>query len=51
MKDLGYMNGWTKTPKIVEKCEHNVERTSDCKCVERVTCNVCGYTYCVDSSD
>lgn len=52
IKYLGWANGWgNETPEIVLKCTHRqkVERTG--RCEHRHTCEICGYTYMVDSSD
>lgn len=52
--DLGYANGWTKTPAIVKKCEelgHKQSTRNVGKSVTEVSCGICGYKYEVDSSD
>lgn len=51
IQGLGWANGWTETPEIVKNCTHKqiVEQTG--RCEHRHTCEICGYTYMVDSSD
>ena len=54
MVDLGCANGWGKDPNIVVGCEaarHRVESRGEAKCLTRITCRQCGYTYTYDSSD
>lgn len=52
--DFGWANGWAENPKLVQKCRraHHLgkdERVG--RCSTRYTCDICGYTYRVDSSD
>lgn len=49
--DLGWGNGWSKTPEIVEKCQHDPTDVTIGPCVHQVTCIKCGYTYRYDSGD
>lgn len=52
--NLGYVNGWKETPKIVSVCRgkvHPREYEGAGRCVERVRCAVCGYEYFIDSGD
>ena len=52
MQNLGYVNGWRKTPDIVKKCNHELKKidlTGRCHTEHR--CEICGYFYRVDSSD
>ena len=52
--DLGWVNGWRKTPKVVSVCRgkgHDTQRSNEGRCVEKISCPVCGYVYRVDSSD
>lgn len=59
IKDLGWANGWGKTPDIVKDCrdsrekgeDHDMQGHSGGRCVSVTTCNTCGYTYRIDSSD
>lgn len=54
MKDLGYMNGWKETPKIVKMCDkekHDIRFDKVGRCVTQVTCKNCGYSYKIDSGD
>ena len=52
MQNLGYVNGWKKTPDIVLKCEHpKTEIKLFGRCHTEYRCNICGYFYRVDSSD
>lgn len=53
LKSLGYANSWgDNVPDIVKNCKHTKKHN---KTIERnvmaVTCEICGYTYKVDSSD
>lgn len=59
VKDLGWANGWTKTPAIVLECRkagHKLSDKSDAPgrpyaChTSTVRCDICGYVYRVDSS-
>lgn len=50
MKDLGYANGWGKTPQEVKDCEHDKELKYPYSNVIQYTCKICGFTYKVDSS-
>ena len=53
MKNLGYANGWEKTPEIVKECQgkkHNPpHHKTTMRCVTRVGCEICGYYYHIDS--
>ena len=65
MKDLGWENDWTppniigqpridNTPQIVRDCKaagHIATATNIGRCLTRCTCEQCGITYRVDSSD
>ena len=53
IQSLGYANSWgDNVPDIVKNCKHTKKHK---KTIERsvtsVTCEICGYTYKVDSSD
>jgi len=53
IQSLGYANSWgDNVPDIVKNCKHTKKHN---KTIERnvtsVTCEICGYTYKVDSSD
>lgn len=55
IKDLGYANGWSETPEIVEKCKklgHKIESEKDLafNCVNHYWCPICNYRYSIDSS-
>jgi hypothetical protein len=53
MKDLGYANGWQKTPEIVEHCQkkdHVVEGEVVGNCLVERWCPICDYYYRIDSS-
>ena len=52
MKNLGYMNGWSKTPDVVEKCKelgHREEPKEIGRCLNEYWCEECGYKYTIDS--
>lgn len=64
MRNLGWVNAWDMYPekpasiearKIVQECrenKHKVKETSGFgRCVSEITCEVCQYTYSIDSSD
>lgn len=52
IKYLGWANGWgNETPEIVLKCTHRQKVEQTGRCEHRHTCEICGYTYMVDSSD
>lgn len=55
MKDLGYLNSWyNNPPEIVTKCRdlgHNLIWENSGRCLYQCTCEICGYTYKVDSGD
>lgn len=52
IKYLGYMNGWEKTPEIVQNCTHKTVQTEEYRsCHTHVYCPICGYSYDIDSSD
>lgn len=53
-KNLGWANGWDKTPDVVEHCHrqgHKVKSEETGRCTHRYHCDICGYAYMVDSSD
>lgn len=53
-KDLGFANGWRQVPKEVLQCrieKHSLKFESVGRCLTKYTCEICGYTYKVDSSD
>ena len=55
-KSLGCMNGWSKNPEIVEKCQgdearHDIEVVNIGRCYNKIICHTCKYVYSVDSSD
>jgi uncharacterized protein YbaR (Trm112 family) len=61
MIDLGYANSWQVAPDIVKICRtrrflngekdrgHEIERTKISRCVEEISCKICGYRYKIDS--
>jgi hypothetical protein len=53
--NLGYANGWGKnTQEIVVHCEeegHKCYSINVGKCLTKCGCEICNYTYLVDSSD
>ena len=49
--DLGWANGWRKTPPLVRDCKHKQADLSLGPCVHQVTCVECGFTYKYDSGD
>ena len=54
--DLGYANGWVggKTPKIALECarlNHRPSSSNEGKCLTKYYCEICGYSYSIDSSD
>ena len=54
--DLGWMNGWRETPRIVKRCRELGHAISDVDSSGRgyhhvVKCEECNYVYHVDSSD
>ena len=54
MTDYGYLNGWNNTPEQVKKCreeQHPLKVENIGRCLNKYTCNICGYTYKIDSSD
>ena len=54
MVNLGCANGWGKDPDIVVACnalKHRTESVEEARCLTRVTCRTCGYSYTYDSSD
>jgi len=53
-QDFGWANGWDKTPRLIQKCRRAQHLKKDehvGRCATQYTCNICGYTYRVDSSD
>ena len=54
LQDLGYCNGWKKTPEIINKCRekgHIGYAKNVGRCLNEYGCKVCGYFYKIDSSD
>jgi len=54
MQDLGYVNGWEKTPDIVHECRekgHLGYRKTVGNCLREIGCEICAYKYLIDSSD
>ena len=53
IQSLGYANSWgDNVPDIVKNCKHIKKYNETIKRnVTSVTCEICGYTYKVDSSD
>ena len=54
IRNLGCANGWGKDPDIVVRCnalKHRTESMEEARCLTRVTCRTCGYSYTYDSSD
>ena len=51
VQDLGTANGWRETPSIVENCTHQLKERNLGRCYNEYRCDICGYTYRVDSSD
>ena len=54
MEDLGYANGWDKTPEIIKECEqkgHREEVRNVGRCLTEYSCAICGYKYTIDSGD
>lgn len=56
LKDLGWANGWGEDPAEYAKhktegAKHPVKTSTEGSCVTRYTCEVCGITWRVDSSD
>lgn len=52
--DLGMANGWITVPEIVTACvekKHSPKKTGVGKCLTEVSCELCRYTYTIDSSD
>ena len=53
VEDLGWGNGWAKTPEIVEKCRelgHDWLETNIGNCLWEARCDICGYKLKYDSS-
>lgn len=56
IKDLGWANGWIKTPDIVEKCRklqhrvYDIDRSGMRGSKHEVRCDICRYVYRYDSS-
>ena len=51
---LGYANGWKTTPEIVKNCVnlgHKQWHRSSGRCVSEYGCEICKYSFSVDSSD
>ena len=54
MTNYGYANGWNETPEAIKKCRELKHKTVEKKlgrCLNQYTCDICKYTYKVDSSD
>ncbi len=52
MTDCGYANEWGKdTPEIVAKCEHVGYGKHLDNALNEYGCEICGFSYLVDSSD
>jgi len=54
MQDLGYVNGWEKTPDIVHECRekgHLGYAKTVGNCLREFGCEICAYKYLIDSSD
>jgi len=54
MTNYGYVNGWKETPEQVKKCrelKHKIIEKNIGRCRNQYTCEICQYTYKVDSSD
>ena len=54
MNDLvnfGYANGWTLIPEKVKNCIHVKSEENIGKCLTKITCKQCGFTYKIDSGD
>jgi transposase-like protein len=49
--DLHESNGWQDTPEIVKNCKHIRKVVNIGRCYNQFTCEECGFTYKVDSSD
>jgi len=54
--DYGWANAWANDwgrnmPDVIADCKHVRKHTKVSKCVEKVTCVHCDYTYKVDSGD
>jgi hypothetical protein len=53
-ESFGYANGWKEVPPYIKKCEelgHKKYSKSVGRCLTECGCEICGYTYLVDSSD
>jgi len=48
---LGCANGWETEPEKIRRCTHELIRTNLGNCLNEYTCNICNYTYTLDSSD
>lgn len=49
ISDLGYANGWTETPPVVEKCKHKHDRKKIGRCLTEYSCPICNFKFKVDS--
>ena len=49
--NLGYANGWRKTPDIVNNCNHEKSYEDVGRCLSKTTCHICKWFYKVDSGD
>jgi hypothetical protein len=53
-ESFGYANGWKEVPPYIKKCEelgHKKYSKNVGRCLTEYGCEICGYTYLVDSSD
>ena len=54
IKDLGCLNGFRVIPEEMKACQdqhHVLKETNIGRCYNRYTCEICGISYTVDSSD
>ena len=54
MKDLGTINEWANNDaryELLKNCKHGQITTNLGRCYNQITCEVCKFTYKVDSSD
>lgn len=54
MTNYGYANGWISTPDVIVRCReknHKIVVKNIGRCLNQYTCEICKYTYKVDSSD
>jgi hypothetical protein len=51
MTNYGYANGWVTIPEKVKDCIHvKIEERID-RCLTKITCKECGFSYKIDSGD